>query len=59
MWAYVPSDGPPLILGEHDHVNGHDGCVVHIADSRELAQSWARSLRSGRIPSAESDPGDG
>ena len=58
LWIYKASDGSIVTLGEHDRPDGADGGVVRIAVSRELARSWARDLRAGRIPSTdEPDPG--
>ena len=50
-------DGSTLILGEHDYPEPGEGGIFYVAGGRELARSWARDLRAGRIPSkAEPDP---
>ena len=40
--------GPLLTLGEHNHADGHDGGIYHIARSLELAQSWRNRTRPVR-----------
>jgi hypothetical protein len=53
VWVWDAPDGSSVILGEHESSEGGEGGIYDIAYSRELAQSWARDLRAGRLPSTE------
>ena len=53
---YDPPDGSSVILGEHEYSEGGKGGIYYVAYSRELARSWARDLRAGRLPSTEPEP---
>jgi len=57
IWIYAPADGDTLLLAEHDTADGHEGGIVHVAESRELATTWARQLRLGELPHS-SEPAD-
>ena len=54
VWMYEAPDGKTVTLGEHESP-GDPGGIFYVAQSSELARSWARQLGVGRIPSKEPD----